>query len=395
MDYFFPDTTRGVIKALMYQFSDIHVKNFDAGAKTVTGSDPRPHKPWAKDIRVPIKFGTRDKTYDTRVEDRYGNGEKYYIILPSCALELTGVNYAPNRQNNINQLRHFYDNESDLNTIDSYFEDEMPLAFDFTFRLSFKTDNLNHYSQINEQILYNFRPNMVIAVKEFSFINLERDLNVQLNGTGLNFSSELAEDANKSIEFSYDLTVHGFIYSPIKSETLVKEIQTSIHFIKPDQTIQLDGDGWLSRPVPKPQDSNGLTPYEAVSGNQSDDNSFIRHNAASGSQVDIQITQKSTYYGYGPKLNNATQTNTTTIELDFDSYVDDTFSISNFIIEGVTGQTQPDSAVLKNGDPDSTLVLSITNLNTLAPGDEFAVKFSGLTRNDYPGPPRRIELIYQ
>ena len=303
MEYFFPDSIRGVIKALIYTFRDIHVKNFDNGPKEVTGDSPRPHKPWAKDIRVPIKFGPRDKIYDTRIEDRYGDGQKYYIILPTCALELTGLVYAPDRQNNINALRYFYDNQSDISQLNKYFEDEMPLSFNMNFTLNFRTDNLSHFTQITEQVLYNFRPNMVIQVKEFSFLNLERDLNVILNNVNQSFSQEITEEQQRTIEFSFDLSVHGFIYSPIELEALIKEIKTSAYFIQPDDTIDLNGTGWLSRTSPKPQDDYGLTPWEAQTGNQSDDSTFRTINDGSeGNQAEVQITQNSTYYGNGPQL---------------------------------------------------------------------------------------------
>ena len=93
-------------------------------------------------------------------------------------------------------------------------------------------------------------------------------------------------------------------------------------------------------------------------------------------------------------MNSISQVNQTKIKLEFDSFVDDTFDANNFTIEGVAGQTVPTTAALSGGDPSSDIDLVINNLTALASGDEFIIKYEGLSRSDYPGAPRRIKVTY-
>jgi hypothetical protein len=178
-----------------------------------------------------------EKIYMVRTEDytaeSESSGQRYYQTLPRLALNFDSLVYAPDRVTGANEEREFISGTGDTRT------DLMPTPYNFGYTLSIKSEYLTDMSMLLENILPYFNPKLYLRVKEFSFLNLERDLPVTLNSFTPSFSDELDKTQKRTLEASISFTVEGFMYKPITDAVLVEEFIT--RFYAGNQTInQLD-----------------------------------------------------------------------------------------------------------------------------------------------------------
>ena len=87
-------------------------------------------------------------------------------------------------------------------------------------------------SQILENILPYFNPNRNIRVKEFSFFNIERDLNVKLTGVTPVVTTDLTENDRRQVSCDIGLTVDAFMYRPFSHESIIKVIESKYYTIE-------------------------------------------------------------------------------------------------------------------------------------------------------------------
>lgn len=185
-----------------------------------------------KTIDVPIAFAPVEKAQQDRLEDYSAEpestGQRYYLQVPRLALVFNGFAYAPDRATSVNEYRYFQGQDSQhLNAV---FKDIQPSPWNFTYTLFIRTDSISDFSQIAENILPYFNPKLYIRVKEFSFLNIERDLSVVLNDATPDFTDELDKHSMRQINGTITFTVEGWLYKPVDSAKLVKLIRTRYFF---------------------------------------------------------------------------------------------------------------------------------------------------------------------
>lgn len=211
-----PNTIRGIIISLMNEFRGIKVENFD----NATGSI-------VKTIDVPLQFGHDEKYYQAKKRNEETTNNDYYMKVPKVSLSWDSVVFNGNRAKGNYAIRKFYDEDNEvIDDIDSFITNVSPIAYDFGFSLEIRTEKLNHFTQIMENILPYFKPARTIRVKEFSFLNIERDLNVRLDGISQDFLNEQTEDSKRYCNGVLNLTVEGFLYKPFETSKIIKTINT-------------------------------------------------------------------------------------------------------------------------------------------------------------------------
>jgi hypothetical protein len=210
--YYYPRTIRGVVTAVLAFFNDVHIHRLDDSGNLV------------KDITVPIKFGPTDKTFQFRAEKEFGS--KYYISLPNITFALTNMQYDSERATGVNETRLFYDERIGLNNLDTFWADVQPTPYDFTFSMQVLTESMDDWCQIIENILPYFKPAVYLRVKEFSFLDIERDLQMTLSNMSTDFLMEQGEEEKRYVNGTIDFTVKGVLYQPVKNEKIIKQIQS-------------------------------------------------------------------------------------------------------------------------------------------------------------------------
>jgi len=210
--YYYPETIRNITTAILDMFNDFSVKRYD--------KQPARNANIVKIVKVPITFGPAEKRH---LDELRGNTPGYQAPpIPRMALILNGMEYDASRASGINEIRHFYDTNLLLSNIDEFFADANPTPYNYNFTLSIRTDSLSDFSQIIENILPYFNPTRYLRVKEFAFLNVERDLPVQLGSISPEFSQDLEVNDDKQINGDLSLTVKGWMYRPISYEKIIK-----------------------------------------------------------------------------------------------------------------------------------------------------------------------------
>ena len=219
LSYYYAETLRGITVALLERFSHMEVHRFN-----------KEHTEIVKTIDVPIAFAPVEKTQQDRLEDYtvepQSSGQRYYLQVPRLALNFNGISYDPSRAISVNEGRYFADTSAEGKAINSVFTDAQPTPYNYQFTLSIRTDSLNDFSQIVENIIPYFNPKLYLRVKEFSFLNVERDLSVVLNDVSPNFTDELDKQSMRQIDGAITFTIEGWMYRPVSSGKLVKVIKT-------------------------------------------------------------------------------------------------------------------------------------------------------------------------
>jgi hypothetical protein len=210
--YYYPATIRAVVTSVLAFFNDIHVHRLDDQGVLV------------KDLTIPIKFGPVDKTFQFRAEKEFG--AKYYISLPNITFALTNIQYNQDRAMGVNEARAFYDDKIGLDNLTEFWTDVQPVPYDLTFSMQVLTESMDDWCQIMENILPYFKPAVYLRVKEFSFLDIERDLQMTLSNVATDFLMEQGEEDKRYVNGTLDFTVQAVLYSPVKNAKIIKQIQS-------------------------------------------------------------------------------------------------------------------------------------------------------------------------
>lgn len=174
-------------------------------------------------INVPIKFGPSEKYHLFNIQRE--SAKPYYAKLPSLLLTLDSMSYNSDRATSNNETRHFYDNSINIQYVDEFFEDVQPTPYDYNYTLEVKTESMDHLSQILENIIPYFNPTNHLRIKEFDFLNIERNLRVSLDSTSLEYPVEMGEEDSRYMNAKITFTVAGYIYRPISYAKVIKYIK--------------------------------------------------------------------------------------------------------------------------------------------------------------------------
>jgi hypothetical protein len=88
-------------------------------------------------------------------------------------------------------------------------------------------ESMSDNSQILENILPAFNPALHLRVKEFSFLNIERNMKVQLGDVSYDYPQEMSEEDSRYINSTMTFTVDGYMYRPVSQDYIIKYIKTN------------------------------------------------------------------------------------------------------------------------------------------------------------------------
>jgi len=256
--FYYPRTIRNVTVALMDMFNDIIVYKYTSSG---TSADV---------YNVPISFGPMEKEHMQRIEDHeyiasandingYKQvepyGQRYWISTPRMALVMNGIAYNADRAYGVNEWREWFaETLVDGTNVDEVLRDYQPTPWDINYTLHIMVDSMDYFSQIMENILPYFNPALFLRVKEFSFLNVERDLKVTMPGVVPEFvSSEISDDERRYINATLDLTVESWMYRPFEYSKIIKVINSKYFVVDSSQAVAV-----MSAQYTSASDFNGL-----------------------------------------------------------------------------------------------------------------------------------------
>lgn len=211
--FYYPRVSRRILIALLDMFNRFKVYNYSKTGQVV------------KIIDVPLKFGPSEKYHLFNLQTE--SGKKYYPKLPAILMSLESIKYNSDRATSVNELRQFYNPSIDIGLQEEFWSDVQPSPYDYSFQLKIKTESIDHLLQIFENILPYFNPSNHLRIKEFEFLNLERDLMVKLDDVNMEYPQEMSEEESRYFDGTISFTVHGYMYRKIDTSKIIKYIKTN------------------------------------------------------------------------------------------------------------------------------------------------------------------------
>ena len=233
LTHYYARTGYQIAVALLDMFNDMRVVKYDKDGKATA------------EYPVWVTYAPRDKVHDDRTENNYvdasnvQHGERYYLKTPRIAIKPTGIVRDAARAKASNQWRYWNTgveiSDSNLYKVLSDYE---PTPYTFGFEVSVMTRSMDYFYQIIENILPYFNDKLVLRVKEFSFLNIERDLHVSMDGLNLDFSDEMGEFDIRECNGTMNFSVEGYLYRPFVWSNIIKIINSN-YFVGDATTDQV------------------------------------------------------------------------------------------------------------------------------------------------------------
>ena len=224
LTYYYARTGRSIAIALMDMFNDMRVVKYDKDGNAL------------EENPVYVTYAPRDKVFDDRTENNYvdasnvQHGERYYLKTPRIAIKPTGITRDSSRAKAANQWRYWNivnGMQVDDSNLYQVLSDYEPTPYNFGFEVSIMTRSMDYFYQIIENILPYFNDKLPLRVKEFSFLNIERDLMVSMDGLNLDFSDEMGEFDVRECNGTMNFVVEGYMYRPFVWSKIIKIINSN------------------------------------------------------------------------------------------------------------------------------------------------------------------------
>jgi hypothetical protein len=212
---FYHNIIRKYIVAFGSLFNDIHVIRSQSDGTL------------AKDIKVPITFASKDKTrYQLNsIHSRQNEIVNVATILPKMSFILNNsIEY-----DNLRVLNPLLERQKRVNSDFTDTNIRVGKPFNFNFQLSIWTKYLDDMFQIIEQVLSFFNPDYHVTIREIPELNIETSIPIVFQGCSPNFETEFNDESWRVLRFDIDFVLKGWIYPPIKDNTLIENIKVNMY----------------------------------------------------------------------------------------------------------------------------------------------------------------------
>tara|TARA_Y100000361_G_scaffold24846_1_gene19863 strand:- start:3632 stop:4567 length:936 start_codon:yes stop_codon:yes gene_type:complete len=207
---FYHQTIRKYVALFGTLFNDINIEKKNSSGVVVSRQ------------KVPIAYGPKQK-FLSRINQDPSLTRQVAIQLPRLAFEMTGMNYDPVRKlNSVGALTHKETINGNRN-IKKMFN---PSPYLFDFSLYAFVENAEDGTQILEQILPFFTPEFNVSVNILTDMGIKLDIPIVIAGATSEDSYEGEFSSRRTIIWTMNFTLKGFIYPDIKSsQSIIKSIE--------------------------------------------------------------------------------------------------------------------------------------------------------------------------
>jgi hypothetical protein len=195
-------------------FNDLHVARYDKDGKIL------------KYLSIPLKFAPKTKQWYWKERREKGNVDDK--IFPTMAVILNDVQYSPDRKTNKNFRIKSGEKEKSMYRLFS------PVPYDFDFEVKVAAQYMADITQIVEQILPYFDPNVVIRISfdeiGIDGINIEPlELLVTYEGSSKEFPVDLGEEDYRVLEWTFNFKVQGFLFKPMEEVGTIRKVINKVY----------------------------------------------------------------------------------------------------------------------------------------------------------------------
>jgi hypothetical protein len=195
---YYHGTTRRYIIMFGNIFNDMKVNRF------ASNGDVR------QTLNVPLAYGPKNKQVERVLADP-DFGKAVSTTLPRMSFHMEGMGYNPLRKlNSAHKFIGAYGTDTK-----TFAKTYVPTPYDFSFKLSILTKNVEDGTQLIEQILPFFTPDFTVAMKVLPLMDIVLDIPIELGNITSDDSYDGSYDDNRIISWDLDFTVKGYLFGPI------------------------------------------------------------------------------------------------------------------------------------------------------------------------------------
>lgn len=180
--------------------------------------------------RVPITYGPKEKMLTRVTQDPNIDRQTATYPLPMMAFEMTGFDYDGSRKlQTVNRIAVVDPDDKAKNNYQY-----VPVPYNIGFRLSILVKNAEDGNKIVEQILPYFTPDWTTSVHLIPEMNVTMDIPVILNTVNIEDVYEGDFKERRSLIWTLDFTLKGYIYGPVKTKKVIKFSNTEFFVVRGD-----------------------------------------------------------------------------------------------------------------------------------------------------------------
>jgi hypothetical protein len=172
-------------------------------------------------IIVPLQYAQKEKFYARITQDPELTKE-VQMTLPRMSFELTAINYDPLRKRNLYAESYSPESGQTIKAIRA-------VPYDFNFELNIYVRNVEDGTQIVEQILPYFNPDLNLSLDIIGLSDQKIDVPFILQSVNYNVDDVGSPDNLRMLTWTLSFTVKGYMYGPIASVDVIRKVTANTY----------------------------------------------------------------------------------------------------------------------------------------------------------------------
>lgn len=175
--------------------------------------------------RVPITYGPKDKALARVIQDPDIDRPTATYPLPMMTFEMISFAYDGARKLPTVNRNVYNDSNNSVKRKYQY----APVPYNIGFRLSILVKNAEDGTRIVEQILPYFTPDWTVTAILIPEMDIRHDIPIILDRVDLEDSFDGDLTQRRSMIWTLDFTLKGYMYGPIKTAKIIKYSITNLY----------------------------------------------------------------------------------------------------------------------------------------------------------------------
>jgi hypothetical protein len=185
-------------------------------------------------MKVPLAYGPKQK-WLLAVQETSADRKVTATRTPRMGFAMTGVSYDSVRKLNTIGRNVAANTSSTATNMTTMYN---PVPYNFDFQLFILVKNAEDGTQILEQILPFFTPEFTLTVNTIPAMDIKADVPILLNSASVADEYEGDLSARRTITWTLDFTLKGFIYPNVTSGQIIKSVEVNFRIPGGDTEIE-------------------------------------------------------------------------------------------------------------------------------------------------------------
>lgn len=232
-------------------FNDIYINRRDSSQNVINTT------------KVPLMYAPREKVL-ARLEGDPALNKSVATVLPRMSFEISTMSYAPQRK-----LPSVNRRSKTSNTDDSLKYQYNPVPYDISFSLYVMVKNQEDGTQILEQILPYFTPELTTTINIIPEMDIMLDVPLVLLNVTPQDMYEGNFEERRVITWTLDFMMKGYFYGPVRESKIINLVD--VNFFETSGFEDVDA---AVGNIADPKDSVRITPGLDANGNPTSNSSL-------------------------------------------------------------------------------------------------------------------------